>query len=63
MNENGWTLIQENSVCFEVSTFMIRLLRHDDTVHSEDDGAVRFDGLAEKFKAKFDAISHWSVEA
>ena len=33
--------------CFEVSKFMIRLLRHDDTVHREDDGAVRFDDLAE----------------
>ena len=32
--------------CFEVSKFMIRLLRHDDTVR-EDDGAVRFDDLAE----------------
>ena len=32
--------------CFEVSIFMIRLLRHDDTVHREDDGAVRFDDLA-----------------
>ena len=25
---------------FEVSNYMIRLLRHDDTVHREDDGAV-----------------------
>ena len=30
---------------------MIRLLRHDDTVHWEDDGAVRFDDLAETSKA------------
>ena len=37
-----------------MSKFMIRLLRHDDTVHREDDGAVRLDDLAEKFKAKFD---------
>ena len=42
---------------------MIRLLRHDDTVHREDDGAVRFDDLAEKFKAKFDGTSQWSIEA
>ena len=48
--------------CFEVSKFMIRLLRHDDSVHREDDGAVRFDDLAEKFKAKFDGISQWSIE-
>ena len=49
--------------CFEVSKFMIRLLRHDDTVHREDDGAVRFDDLAEKFKAKFDGPSQWPIEA
>ena len=49
--------------CFEVSKFMIRLLRHDDAVHREDDGAVRFDDLAEKFKAKFDGTSQWSIEA
>ena len=48
--------------CFNVSKFMIRLLRHD-TVHREDDGAVRFDDLAEKFKAKFDGTSQWSIEA
>ena len=30
---------------FEVSKFMIRLSRHDDTVHREDDAAVRFDDL------------------
>ena len=49
--------------CFEVSKFMIRLLRHDETVHREDDGAVRFDDLAEKFKAKFAGTSQWSIEA
>ena len=35
--------------CFEVSNFMIRLVRHDESVPREDDGAVRFDDLAEKF--------------
>ena len=49
--------------CFEVSKVMIRLLQHDDTVHREDDGAVRFDDLAEKFKAKFDGTSCWPLEA
>ena len=29
----------------------------------KDDGAVRFDDLAEKFKAKFDGTSQWSIEA
>ena len=49
--------------CLEVSKFMIRLLRHDDTVHREHDGAVKVDDLAEKFKANFDATSQWSIEA
>ena len=39
------------------------VLQHDDTVHREDDGAVRFDDLAEKFKAKFAGASQWSIEA
>ena len=49
--------------CFEVSKFMIILLRHDDTVHREDDGAVRFDDLAELYKSRFAGTSHWSIEA
>ena len=49
--------------CFEVSKFMIRLLRHDGPVHREDDRAVRFDDLAEKFKAKFDGTSQWPIES
>ena len=49
--------------CFEVSKFMIRLVRLDDTVRREDDGAVRFDDLAGKFKAKFDGTSQWPIEA
>ena len=39
---------------------MIRLLRHDDR---EEDGAVRFDDLADLFKSKFEATSHRSIEA
>ena len=42
---------------------MIRLLRHDDTVHREDDGAVIFDDLAELCKARFAGTSHWAIEA
>ena len=64
MNENGQTFVQENSakVVFEVSKFMIRLLRHDETIPREDDGAVRFDDLIEKFKVKFDGASQWSLD-
>ena len=35
--------------CLEVSKLMIRLLRHDDTVHREEDGAVRFEDLASMY--------------
>ena len=48
---------------FKVSKFMIRLLRHDESVLRKDDGAVRFDDLAEKFKETFDGTSQWSVDA
>ena len=36
--------------CFVVSKAMIRLLRHDQSVPREDDGAVRLDGIMEEFK-------------
>ena len=49
--------------CFEVSKFMIRLLRYDDTVHREDDGAIRFDDLAELFESRFAGTSYWSIQA
>ena len=48
--------------CFEVSNFMIRLLRNDDTVHREDDGTVRLGDLAESFKSRFVGTSHWSID-
>ena len=52
-----------NQGCVEMSKFMIRLLRHDDTIPREDDEAVRFDDLIGKIKAKFEGISQWTVEA
>ena len=39
--------------CFEMSKFIIRLLRHDESVHRKEDGVVRFDNLAELFKSRF----------
>ena len=42
---------------------MIRLLRHDETILREEDGAVRFDAVAEKFMARLDGTSRWSVAA
>ena len=46
-----------------MSSLLIRLLRHDDTVHRENDGAVRFDDLAELFKSKFVGAWRWSIES
>ena len=64
MNDNGHVDPGKFSQgCFEMSKFMIRLLRHGDTVHRDDDGVVRFHDLAEKFKAKFAGTSQRSIEA
>ena len=46
-----------------MSKFMIRLLRHNESVHLEENGAVRFADLAELFKSRFEATSHWSIQA
>ena len=45
--------------CYEVT----KLLRHDDSVHREEDGAIRFDDLTSKCKSEFDSTSHWSIRA
>ena len=38
--------------CFAVSKAIIRLSRRDEKVHRENDGAVGFDDVIEKFRAK-----------
>ena len=43
-----------SSRLFCVSKAMIRLLRHDQSVPREDDGAVRFDDIMEEFRKEFD---------
>ena len=47
----------------EVPKCVIKLLRHDEPVPREDDGAVRFDDLAEIFEAQIDGTSEWTVDA
>ena len=47
--------------CLEVSKLMIRLLRHDDTVHRDDDGVVKFQDLASIFCSEFTSSSHRSI--
>ena len=39
------------------------LLRHEETIPGEDDGAVRFDDLIEKFRVIFVGTSDWTVDA
>ena len=47
--------------CFTVSKAIVRLLRHDQSIPREDDGAVRFDDIMEEFKKKFDGALQWSI--
>ena len=51
-----------NEGCFAVSKFMMRLVRHEEYIPGEDDGAVRFDDLIEEFKVKFVGTSEWTVD-
>ena len=49
--------------CLEVSKLMIRLLRHDDSVNREEDGAVKFQDLASIYRSRIMSSSHWSVNS
>ena len=42
---------------------MITFLRHEASIPREDDGAVRFDDLIERFKEKFVGTLQWTVDA
>ena len=42
---------------------MITSLRHDAAIPRENDGAVRFDDLIERFKVKFVGTLQWTVDA
>ena len=41
---------------------MISLLRHDDTVHQEDDGAVRFNDLEEMLSQGFRVLRNGQLK-
>ena len=47
--------------CREVSKLMIRLLRHDDSVNREQDGAVKIEDLASIFPSRITSSSHCSI--
>ena len=47
-----------------VGTNILTLVpRNDESVHREEDGAVRFDDLASIFRSEIDGTSHWSIRA
>ena len=48
-------------ICFEVSKFMTRALRHEASIPREIGGAVKFDDLIEKLKIKFAGTLQWTV--
>ena len=48
--------------CFVVYKFMTRTLRHDSSISRDEDGAVRFDYLTEKFKEEFGDTLQWTVD-
>ena len=65
-NERIWIDINPqpfNQGCFAVSKFMLTLLRHDAIFLREDDEAVRFYDLIEKFKVMFVGTLQWTVDA
>ena len=55
LHERKWMDINPGDydhACYVVSKAMTRLLRHDQTLPRETDGAVKFDDLIEEFKKK-----------
>ena len=65
-NKGKWIDIKPvifNQGCFGMSKLMIKLLRHDNSVHREEDGAVRFDDVASIVRSEIDGTSHWSMRA
>ena len=45
-----------------MSKAITRLLRHDQTVHREIDGAIQYNDIIEECRKKFDGASQWSLE-
>ena len=52
-----------NHVCYVKSKAMIRLLRHDQNIPRETDGAVKYEDIVEEFikKENFQCASQWSL--
>ena len=63
MNERKWIDIEpeESSLsAYKVSKKVINLLRHNQTVQREDDGAVQFWRIKFQLRNQFSQISCWS---
>ena len=64
LRERKWVEVNPGSrdlECYVISKAMIRLLRHDQTIPRETDGAVKFDDIVEEFKKKFEGAWQWSL--
>ena len=48
-------------ICFAVSKFTTRTLRHESSIPRDEDGAVRFDDLIERLKEHFVSTLQWTV--
>ena len=67
VRERRWIDIETQRLhdqkCSGVSKAITRLLRHDQTVHREIDGAIQYNDIIEECrKEKFDGASQWSLE-
>ena len=63
-HERKWIDVEPgrfDTFCLEALKLMVRLLRHDDTVPRDNDGAVKFQDLASTFRSEITSSSHWSI--
>ena len=65
MNERKWIDIEPSEpslAAYEVSKKVISLLRHNQTVQREEDGAIQFWRIKFHLRNQFSQIQHWSDE-
>ena len=65
IHERRWIDIEpskQNLASYEVSKKIISLLRHNQTVQREDDGAIQFWRIKFHLRNQFSQVQHWSDE-
>ena len=65
MHERKWIDIDPSAPCltaYEVSWKVISLLRHNQTVQREEDGAIQFWRIKLHLRNQFSQVQHWSDE-